>query len=164
MKRIIEHEESLNVVRQKCDTRQTDFTAEELRHLNLVNIELQQSYGKKFVKPLDQSCGYCVITAMNCVHNYIKFEESKDAGKNKSKHIEQVKEDHKPKVIEEWGTGNTYHENGALNITEIQELAEETHPKTDEDLTGLSLKDLRAKFPNIKARSIDRFIELLKEQ
>lgn len=103
MKRITENIESLNAIREKCKKKQSDFTKEELRHLNLVNIELQKSFGKKFVKPLDKSCGYCVITAMNSVHNYIVYEESKDSETNKAKHIEQVRDDNKPTEIGEWG-------------------------------------------------------------
>ena len=156
MKRITEYEESLNIVRAKCESKNTDFTKEELKHLSLANIELQKSYGKKFVKPLDKSCSYCVITAMNCIHNYIKFEEP-------IKRLGIVQEEILNSL--ESALGNPTEE----VLTGIEELASQKHPLTEpeeivEDLAKLPLKELRKRFPNIKARSIDRFIELLKEQ
>ena len=142
MKRIVKNLESLEVVRLKCTKRQTDFTKEELRHLNLVNIELQKSFGKKYVRPLDESCPYCKITAMNSVHNYIMFEESK---------VEN---------------------NTVIPVTHI-EVDGDIMPLPDGDFTDviqeasnddqLSLKELRVKYPHIKARSVARFLELLNE-
>ena len=163
MKRILDNLESLEAVRLKCTKRQTDFTKEELRHLNLVNIELQKSYGKKYVKPLDQSCGRCKITAMNSVHNYIMFEESKDATKNKDKNTNEVQEENKPSVIVE--LGKTAEE--LVDII-IEEHKIERPTITDIEITSeddkLSLKELRIKHPHIKARSVERFLELLKEE
>ena len=143
MKRIVDNLESLEAVRLKCTKKQSDFTKEEIKHLNLVWIELQKSFGKKYVKPLDQSCGYCKITAMNSVHNYIMFEESK---------VEN---------------------NTVIPVTQM-EVEGDIIPLPDGDFTQiieeaskddqLSLKELRVKYPNIKARSIERFLELLKEE
>ena len=77
MKRIIENVESLDAIRSKVESRETDFDKKELLHLNLCWIELQKSYGKQIVKPLDQSCSSCRVTAMRVIHNYITNEEPK---------------------------------------------------------------------------------------
>lgn len=153
MKRITKHEDSLNVVREKCESRQTDFNAEELKHLSLVHIELQKSYGKKFVKPLDKSCGYCVITAMNCIHNYIIHEENK--GLKVLIHNNISSDGTKSSQDDDFVFPHDLDNQEKLNQEETNEY---------EELAKLSLKELRLKFPNIKARSIDKFIELLKEQ
>jgi len=156
MKRITEHEESLNIVRAKCENKNTDFTKEELKHLSLANIELQKSYGKKFVKPLDKSCSYCVITAMNCIHNYIKFEESKNAESNKAKNKKEVQKKNEPRLIGKL-------ENKTI-IPVTDDKIKKASQESIEDLAKLPLKELRKIFPNIKARSIDKFIELLKAE
>lgn len=171
MKRIVDNLESLEVVRLKCTKKQSDFNKEELKHLNLVWIELQKSFGKKYVKPLDQSCGYCKITAMNSVHNYIMFEESKEAEQNKAKNIEEVREKNKPNLIGE--IKNIYEEVGSISEKDAKKLEgnivvtfsdnpiEVINVVSDDQL---SLKELRTKYPHIKARSVDRFLELLNEQ
>jgi len=86
MKRIIDNLESLEVVRGKCKSRNVDFKGEELRHLNVVFMELQKSYGNKFVRPLDQSCSSCIVSAMNAIHNYIVNEEPKVEEKPKERY------------------------------------------------------------------------------
>jgi hypothetical protein len=175
MKRITEYEESLNIVRAKCESKNTDFTKEELKHLSLANIELQKSYGKKFVKPLDKSCSYCVITAMNCIHNYINFEEPKTIIELSPSNL--TKEE-KVKIQEELKKSSKK-SSQVIVSSEGSEIIPVTHIEVDGDFTGviekasqesieelakLPLKELRKKFPNIKARSIDRFIELLKDE
>lgn len=153
MKRIKEHEESLNVVRAKCTRKDSDFTADELRHLNLVNIELQKSYGKKYVKALDQSCGYCVITAMRCIHNYIVNEEP-------SNDIPTFE------VIVDETT-----ETGLESISLVKEpphginsiiFEESDMPIDHKDNELLTLPELRKKYPEIKARSKQDFLNKLK--
>tara|TARA_R110000772_G_scaffold123755_14_gene230174 strand:- start:2074 stop:2463 length:390 start_codon:yes stop_codon:yes gene_type:complete len=78
MKRIVENVESLDAIRSKVESRETDFDNKELVHLNLCWIELQKSYGKQIVKPLDQSCSSCRVTAMRVIHNYITNEEPQE--------------------------------------------------------------------------------------
>ena len=145
MKRITEQIESLNLVREKCKRKDTDFKKDELVHLNLAFMELQKSYGKKHVKPINRSCSFCVVQAMRVVHNYIVNEEPK-VTVIPVNHIEQ--------------DGNIM----PLPDGDFTDIIEQAHLDTDKDLTTLSLKQLRAKFPNVKARSIEKFIELLKEQ
>ena len=165
MKRITGYEESLNIVRAKCESKNTDFTKEELKHLSLANIELQKSYGKKFVKPLDKSCSYCVITAMNCIHNYIMFEEPKvkviyadtlEELEHKTTKIKEEFIDSSESIIESIIEAHKIESPDIVDCKPPQESIE--------DLAKLPLKELRKKFPNIKARSIDRFIELLKAE
>lgn len=160
MKRITEQIESLNVVREKCKRKDTDFKKDELVHLNLAFMELQQSYGKKHVKPINRSCSFCVVQAMRVVHNYIVNEEPKvDLYKNVSEltvDLDTSQDNVYPAI--------DYKVNVIDDAVTFEDLAKQTHPKTEEDLTSLSLKELRAKFPNVRARSIEKFIELLKEQ
>ena len=155
MKRIIENTESLEVVRQKCITRQVDFKDDELAHLNLVFIELQKSYGKKHVKPLDRSCSYCIITAMNSVHNYLAQEGFE---KKSEQIVEEIIEEHKieaPVIVD-------------CAPSEIEIPLNETVKIISDDkgvrlADELSLPELRTKYPHIKARSKERFLELLNE-
>ena len=171
MKRITEYEESLNIVRAKCESKNTDFTKEEIKHLSLANIELQKSYGKKFVKPLDKSCSYCVITAMNCIHNYINFEESKNAESNKAKNKKEVQKKNEPRLIGKLENKTIIPVTDDKIKKASQELGSvpddlnnEQPQESIEEIAKLPLKELRKRFPNIKARSIDRFIELLKAE
>jgi hypothetical protein len=139
MIQITDNKQSLEVVRLKCTKRQTDFNADELRHLNLVWLEVNKKLGKQHTKPLDQSCSYCVITAMNTVHNYIMFEEPKHGTKEiKLNEVDETKD---------WDSDNTYPEKGLLNET----------PKP-------TLKELRAAHPHIKATSVEVFLQKLNEQ
>ena len=158
MKRIKEHEESLNVVRAKCTRKDSDFTADELRHLNLVNIELQKSYGKKYVKALDQSCGYCVITAMRCIHNYIVNEEPKtEKVVISSGEIEVEQATIIPVTHMEIDGDIVPLPDG--DFMDIIESASQTITEEDENL---SLPELRTKYPEIKARSKQDFLNKLK--
>ena len=145
MKRIIENRKSLEAVRAKCIRKDIDFSKEELKHLNIVFIELQKSYGKKSVKPLDMSCSHCIGRFMNSVHNYIMFEESKEKG---------VTQKTEPLVK----VTNKY--NFEQEIT-VRDKTEDTST-CDNEL--LSLPELRTKYPEVKARSKEKFLELLNEQ
>lgn len=123
MIRIKENIESLNAIREKCKKRQTDFNQEELTHLDLVFIELQKSYGKRHVRPLDRSCSSCVLRFMSSVHNYIV----------------------------------------GLEVVEVVTISSgEVEIEQDEN-EKLTLPELRAKYPNVKARSKEKFLRLLNE-
>lgn len=154
MKRITENIESLNAIREKCKKKQSDFTKEELRHLNLVNIELQKSFGKKFVKPLDKSCGYCIITAMNSVHNYIIYEEPISKAAEAFNDLDETLREIEVEVLED----SFFGESTSEQLTGIEEIARQV---TDKEL---SLPDLRKKYPKIKARSKTDFLKRLNEQ
>ena len=145
MKRIIEHEESLNVVRQKCIKRNTDFKGEELTHLNLAFMELQKSYGKKIATPIDLSCSSCVHTAMNAVHNYIVNEEQPELSD------EQTEDILMGMVIDKLSL--------ELELEEVPE--EKPFFNAIEQLHTLTLSELREMYPHIKARSVEKFIERL---
>ena len=133
MIRIKENIESLNAIREKCKKRQIDFNQEELTHLNLVFIELQESYGKRHVRPLDRSCSSCVLRFMSSVHNYILNEEL-----NESLTFTKTTK----KVV-------------TISSGEV-EVEQDENEK-------LTLPELREKYPNVKARSKEKFLRLLNE-
>ena len=136
MIRIKENIESLNAIREKCKKRQTDFNQEELTHLNLVFIELQESYGKRHVRPLDRSCSSCVLRFMSSVHNYILNDEIEKSAKSYLKTAEASK---------------------SITISSGEvEIEQDENEK-------LTLPELREKYPNVKARSKEKFLRLLNE-
>lgn len=197
MIRIKENIESLNAIREKCKKRQTDFNQEELTHLNLVFIELQKSYGKRHVRPLDRSCSSCVLRFMSSVHNYIMGEEIGKSEKslNKTKEgfkklfsaivdlkdsessksitissgeveVEQDKnEKHLDRLIvdrvKEDSRIDLLNMNGVCGSPQLSNnIMDEINVLENEKLT---LPELREKYPNVKARSKEKFLRLLNE-
>ena len=141
MIRVKENIESLNAIREKCKSGHTDFNDAELTHLNLVFIELQKSYGKRYVRPLDRSCSSCVLRFMSSVRNYIVNEEDVtnfyelDDSIIKDKHV-------------------------GIEVVTISSGEVEIEQDENEKLT---LPELRAKYPDVKARSKEKFLRLLNE-
>ena len=119
MKRIVENVESLDAIRSKVESRETDFDKKELVHLNLCWIELQKSYGKQIVKPLDQSCSSCRVTAMRVLHNYITNEEPK------AEKVEEVETPEEPKEFM-----NAIEDLYTLKLSELREMYPHIKAKT----------------------------------
>jgi len=136
MIRVKENIESLNAIREKCKSGNKDFNDAELTHHNLVFIELQKSYGKRYVRPLDRSCSSCVIRFMSSVRNYILNDEIEKSAKSYLKTAEASK---------------------SITISSGEvEIEQDENEK-------LTLPELREKYPNVKARSKEKFLRLLNE-
>lgn len=69
--------DSLNAIRQKVSTRQTDFNKRELDQLEEVYAEIQEKFVRKKNVTLDKGCASCISSAANIVFNYISFHEPK---------------------------------------------------------------------------------------
>lgn len=163
MIRIKENIESLNAIREKCKNRQTDFNQEELTHLNLVFIELQKSYGKRYVRPLDRSCSHCISTFMGSVYNYIMGEEIEKAAKSLNETTEAFKKLNSAIVDLKNSEASKSIVDDAVKISDVVTISSgEVEVEQDEN-EKLTLPELRAKYPNVKARSKEKFLRLLNE-
>jgi len=146
--------ESLNAIREKCKSGHTDFNDAELTHLNLVFIELQKSYGKRYVRPLDRSCSSCVLRFMSSVRNYIIIEELHSEVTNEF----NARPDDilNPKHVRLLDVLPEYNDNTVTISSGEVEIEQDENEK-------LTLPELRAKYPDVKARSKEKFLRLLNE-
>jgi|GEM_PF-5476260 len=105
--------DSLNAIRQKVTTRQTDFSKKELLQLEEVYIEIQEKrVGKKNVI-LDKGCSSCISSAANIVFNYITFHEPKEIDIEKPIPAEKVN------VVVKEVSGNELQD---LSLKELRQL------------------------------------------
>lgn len=136
---MLKHQEELDAIRLKIVTNQTDWKKHEKDCVKVVYEEIQKEIVGK-AKTLDlMSCGSCtgkLSSAVSSIRNYILFHEPKQSEKKVAK-ITMIVEEPINDI-----------QNGSTDITE--------------QLDGLTLSELRVKFPHIKSNSVKGFIEKLK--
>lgn len=150
--------DSLNAIRQKVTTRQTDFNQKELLLLEEVYSEIQEKFvGKKNVT-LDKGCSSCISSAANIVFNYINFYEPKQIEIEKPIPVEDVEV-----VLEEIGAIKIDYSKVLDPSSDKKENTKVIELPGSKELKDMKLKDLRKLHPNIKARSVEEFIHELKQ-
>lgn len=169
--------DSLNAIRQKVTTRQTDFNQKELLLLEEVYSEIQSKFvGKKNVI-LDKGCSSCISSAANIVFNYINFHEPRQIEIEKPIPVEDVEKvlqalknnngktlvaftdnEEYVKMVEEIGAKDFEVTDGILQVPGLKEAID-----SKKELKDMKLSELRQLYPNIKARSVKEFLHELNQ-
>lgn len=127
----VQSKEAVNVLRERA-------LKMDGKSLTTVELTLLQEFKNEIEKrlgtrqrPLDTSCSSCIMTELKRLKNYI--------------------ENHEPRNEEQ-----------PVEITEEVGLEIEVELDLDEDtLRGMKLKELRNLYPEIKATSVDTFVDKL---
>lgn len=132
---MLKNQEELEAIRFKVMNVQTDLTKVQKDCLKAVYDEIQERYVSAKNK-FKIDCSGCIKNGLEVVRNYIQFHEQ----------VQSEKKHAKVRMIVEEPTNDI--QNDVTNV--------------EEQLEGLSLAELRAKFPHIKSNSVKGFITKLK--